>query len=177
MIRVPLTSELNTMLKQSLFFTFLGTVLAINTVCADSHKSAENTESAAQTKIATTDDDYDSVKENVEMAITDRGLIVSGTLHISDMLNRTAKDLGIEKPIYKKAEGIEFCSAKISHKMAQVDPTNVSMCPFTVVIYQLNSSPEKTNVVYRFTKLNGDGAVLEKEITDLLQGIVEDAVE
>ena len=158
-------------------------ILVINSACAENKESMEKkktvakAESSSPTKLAITEDDFDTIKENVEMAITDRGLIVSGTLHISDMLNRTGKDLGIDKPLYTKAEGIEFCSAKISHKMAQVDPTNVAMCPFTVVVYQLTDSPKKIHLSYRYVHLKGNGAEVEKEITQLLQGIVDEAIE
>lgn len=172
------------MMNNSLLFILLASLLSLTTACAESTQSsapnkaeaAKQSATAELTKISTTDESFDSAKESVEMAIADKGLIVSGVLHISDMLNRTGKDLGIEKPVYKKAEGIEFCSAKISHKMAQVDPSNVSMCPFTVVIYQLNEAPEKTHLSYRITHLKGDGAAVEKEITDLLQNIVEEAL-
>lgn len=163
---------------------FLGISLLISTACAsDEKKSAiptsTTTKKAPITYVKTIedDDDYASIKENVEMAITDRGLIISGELHISEMLNRTGKDLGFNKNIYKKAEGIEFCSAKISHAMAQVDPSNVAMCPFTIVISQLNDDPDKINLSYRYVPLQGDGAAVEKQIQQLLQGIVDEAVE
>jgi len=168
------------MIKNSFLLTFLGMILVINTACAESKESTEKaapSSSSSTTKLVVIEDDFDSIKENVEMAITDRGLIVSGILHISDMLNRTGEDLGIDKPLYSKAEGIEFCSARISHKMAQVDPTNVAMCPFTVVVYQLTDSPKKIHLTYRYVTLKGDGAEVEKEITQLLQGIVNEATE
>ncbi|MCK5727377.1 MAG: hypothetical protein KAH22_11200 [Thiotrichaceae bacterium] len=124
---------------------------------------------------STDDDDFNSVKETIEMAIADQGLIVSGTLHISEMLNRTGKDLGF-KPIYKVAEGVEFCSSKISHLMAQVDPSNISMCPFTVTIYQLTEDPSKTYLSFRHVSLKGDGVKVEEKITALLQTIVDEAL-
>lgn len=120
---------------------------------------------------------FDVIKENVESAIADAGMIVSGTLHVSDMLNRTGKDIGFEKNIFKKSEAVEFCSSVISHKMAIAHPSNISMCPFTVAIYELNDEPGVIYLSYRRVKLLGDGEKVEKEIVDLLQTIVDDSVE
>lgn len=165
------------MMKKHWSTLFFSITLILSSACASDEKKPEAQEKSSVTHTTTIDDDYVAIKENIEMAITDKGLIISGTLHISEMLNRTGKDLGFDKNIYKKAEGIEFCSAKISHAMAQVDPSNVSMCPFTVVIYQLNSAPEKTHLSYRYVPLQGNGTALEKEIQQLLQGIVDEAIE
>jgi len=120
---------------------------------------------------------FDDINESVRAAITDGGMIVSGTLHISNMLNRTGKDIGFTKNIFKKSEAVEFCSAIISHKMAVVHPSNVSMCPFTVVIYELNDEPGVVYLSYRRVKLLGDGKKVEAEIIKLLQGIVDESVE
>ena len=136
--------------------------------------STEAEKSVVITKAGTS---FDTVKDNVQLAITDGGMIVSGTLHISDMLNRTGKDIGFDKNIFKKSEALEFCSALISHKMAAVHPSNVSMCPFTVAIYELNDEPGVVYLSYRRVNLLGDGKTVEEEIVKLLQGIVDDSVE
>ncbi len=120
---------------------------------------------------------FEDISDNVRMAITDGGMIVSGTLHISDMLNRTGKDIGFDKNIFKKSEAIEFCSALISHKMAAVHPANVSMCPFTIAIYELNDEPDVVYLSYRRVNLLGDGKKVEEDIIKLLQSIVDESVE
>ena len=120
---------------------------------------------------------FEDIDESVRMAIADGGMIVSGTLHISDMLNRTGKDIGFDKNIFKKSEAVEFCSALISHKMAAVHPANVSMCPFTVAIYELNDEPGVVYLSYRRVNLLGDGKKVEDDIVALLQGIVDESVE
>ncbi|MCK5809514.1 MAG: hypothetical protein KAH00_00410 [Cocleimonas sp.] len=173
-------------------FLILFSSLLISTACAE--KAATETKvEAKQTKTETTEAkdseepksvviikagaSFDDINENVRMAITDGGMIVSGTLHISDMLNRTGKDIGFEKNIFKKSEAVEFCSALISHKMAVVHPSNVSMCPFTIAIYELNDEPGVIYLSYRRVKLLGDGKKVEDEIIALLQGIVDESVE
>ncbi|CAA6827930.1 MAG: Unknown protein [uncultured Thiotrichaceae bacterium] len=152
--------------------------------CNDNKKSTQDTpitatkvEPIQQAHIYETDIPYDEAKDGVEMAITDLGLIISGTMHISDMLNRTGKDIGIEKPIFKNAEGIEFCSAIHSHKMSQSHPSNIAMCPFTIVIYEKNDVPNKTFLSFRDVKLMGDGTTVETEIFDLLEGVVKEVID
>lgn len=137
-------------------------------------KKADEPKSVIITKAGSS---FDDINESVRMAIADGGMIVSGTLHISDMLNRTGKDIGFEKNIFKKSEAVEFCSALISHKMAAVHPANVSMCPFTVAIYELNDEPGVVYLSYRRVNLLGDGKKVEEDIISLLQGIVDESVE
>jgi uncharacterized protein (DUF302 family) len=121
--------------------------------------------------------DYDFTKENIELAITGHGLIVSGTLHVADMLNRTAEDLGLKGDVYLKAESLEFCSAYLSHRMIAVDPSNLTICPFTVAVYVLKSDPDKTFVAYRKPAIAGDGSEVERGVMDLLDDIARQASE
>ena len=71
-----------------------------------------------------TSDDYDAIRSNLELAITGRGMLISSTLHISDMFNRTAADTGLANTFYAKAEAFEFCNLKLSWQMsAAIPPT------------------------------------------------------
>ena len=124
-----------------------------------------------------TQDDFDTVKENLELAIMDRGLIVSGTLHVNDMLTRTGNDLGYPKAIYEKAESIEFCSASMSHRMVNADPSNLVVCPFTIGIYILNDDPNTVNIAFSRHSLAGDAAEVSKALFEMLDGIVREAIE
>jgi len=122
-------------------------------------------------------DDFETTKENLEMAITGKGLRVSGTLHVSEMLNRTGKDLGFDKQIFAKAESLEFCSALISHKMAVADSANISVCPFTIAVYSYTEKPETVYISYRLPTLLGDAAEVTQDIKTLLDDIVTEATE
>jgi len=123
------------------------------------------------------DESFEDIKENVEMAITDRGLTVSGTLHVQEMLTRTGDDLGFGPGPYLKAESLEFCSAVISHKMIKTDPSNMGICPFTVAIYILRTEPNRVYVAYKVPSLAGDGDKVLKEVIGLLDGVVKDSIE
>jgi uncharacterized protein (DUF302 family) len=132
-------------------------------------------DSAGPMKIYTSDQRYEDVVENVKMAIVDRGLLVSGTLHVSDMLNRTAADLGFSE-VFAKAESVEFCSALISHKMAQAAPQNITICPFTIAVYVTRAEPDKVHLAYRLPQLAGDDGKTAAAVVELLDGIVQDSL-
>lgn len=172
------------MYKTTKYLLLILSATLLLSACNEKKQASEGTvatpskvESTQQTHIYETDLPYEEAKDGVEMAITDLGLIISGTMHISDMLNRTGKDVGIDNPIFKHAEGIEFCSAIHSHKMSQAHPSNIAMCPFTIVIYEKNDMPNKTFLSFRNVNLMGNGAATETEIFNLLEGIVKEVIE
>ncbi|MEN8166011.1 MAG: DUF302 domain-containing protein [Pseudomonadota bacterium] len=119
---------------------------------------------------------FEDVIENIKMAIEERGMLVSGTLHVSDMLNRTGADLGYRQ-VFERAESVEFCSASISHRMTQVAPQNMAICPFTISVYIRSDEPDQLYVAYRRQQLAGDAAAVTATIDELLNGIVEDSIE
>lgn len=122
--------------------------------------------------------EYSAVKEGLQMAVANHGLKVSGTLHISEMLNRTGADLGFEQPVYQQAEALEFCSALISHKMTQASSLNLAVCPFTIAVYILAAEPEQVYLAYRKPRLSGDPeGLLTQEILDMLAAIATEASE
>ncbi|MES9957994.1 MAG: hypothetical protein ABW120_05245 [Sedimenticola sp.] len=123
-----------------------------------------------------TDYSFTEAKENLEMAITDRGMLISGTLHISDMLQRTAKDTGHAK-LYEKAESLEFCSVLMSHQMSSAHPANLSICPLTIGIYVKAGEPKNTYVTYRRPEMLGDADEATAALTELFEGIIQEALE
>ena len=157
------------MLKRFLRTGLLGLALLAGPLSADPGKEPVVTYPASGT--------FDEVVENVKWAITGRGLLVSGTLHVQDMLERTGKDLGFPDPVYLQAESVEFCSAMMSQQMVAVDPRNLVICPFTVAVYVLASEPEQVYVAYRRQDLAGDSAEVVEAVTDMLDGIAREAAE
>jgi uncharacterized protein (DUF302 family) len=132
-------------------------------------------DAGAPMKIYRSGERYEDVVENIKIAIIDRGMLVSGTLHVSDMLNRTGPDLGFSQ-VFAKAESVEFCSALISHKMSQAAPENITICPFTIAVYVRQSEPDKVYVAYRRPLLSGDDGQVTAAIVEMLDGIVRDAI-
>ncbi len=121
---------------------------------------------------------YEDVKLDIEIAITNRGLVVDHTAHIGAMLERTGKDLGTTKPIYGNAGSMQFCSAVVSRRTMEADPTNIVFCPYIVVYYTLHDDPKTVYVGYRRPVPAGSKASRAsiKEIENLLDGIVKEAL-
>ncbi len=129
-------------------------------------------------KLYTSKRNFDTVKEDVEIAITNRGLVIDHTSNIGAMLDRTGKDLGTTKPIYGNAGSMQFCSASVSRRTMEADPTNIVFCPYIIVYYTLHQDPKTVYVGYRRPVPAGSEASRAsiKEIEDLLDGIVKEAL-
>ncbi len=122
--------------------------------------------------------DFDDVRERVVLALEGRGLVLNYTAHISNMLERTGKDLGRERQIYGAAEVFEFCSAAVSRRMMEADPRNIVFCPYTIAVYTLPDDPAKVYIAYRRPLAAGSGPSLKalREVDKLLDDIVRDAL-
>ena len=120
---------------------------------------------------------FDEVQFELSNAIIARGLTVDYTGNIGGMLERTGPDVGSVKPLYRKAEFVLFCSAKLSRAMMEADLGNIGFCPFVIFIYVPAARPGETVVGYR-RPISGAAAAspVLAEIDALLDGIVKDAV-
>jgi uncharacterized protein (DUF302 family) len=126
----------------------------------------------AQTAITyTVQEDIDDVLFTVESEIIGRGLKIDTVNHVGEMLERTGADIGATKQIFIDAQIMSFCSAVISRKVMEVNPANLSFCPYKIFIYATPDKPDMTTV--------GHDAFLEGEmqmVQDLLDAIVKDAL-
>jgi uncharacterized protein (DUF302 family) len=121
---------------------------------------------------------FDDIKERIVMAIENRGLVLDYTAHIGNMLERTGKDIGRERPIYINAEVLEFCSASVSRSTMEADSRNIVFCPYAIAVYTLPNDPGKVYVSYRKPLAMGVGQSLKalREVGKLLDAIVRDAL-
>jgi uncharacterized protein (DUF302 family) len=92
---------------------------------------------------------FEDVLDALKLAIEERGMYINNLMHLSQMLERTGKDLGDERPIYGRAESIEFCSAVLSREMTREDPARLVNCPFIVSVYTLPDRTGTTFVAHR----------------------------
>jgi uncharacterized protein (DUF302 family) len=113
---------------------------------------------------------FDDARDAVVSAIESRGLVISYTAHIADMLKRTGPDLGATKQIFDQAVIIEFCSAGLSRKTMEMDPHNIVLCPFAMSIYTLPGEKNTTWVSYR-----QPGGPAAKLVAPLLRDIAAEA--
>jgi hypothetical protein len=112
--------------------------------------------------------EFDAVKEDLLLAIRDKGLVLDYTSHVGNMLERTGKDVGSAKRIFLKAEAYLFCSAVVSRRTMEADAANVGYCPYAISLYVTPHEPKVVHAVYRKTL---------PEVDKLLDGIVRDALE
>jgi hypothetical protein len=121
--------------------------------------------------------EYDDVRFDLSDAIIARGLTVDHVSHISDMLKRTAGVVEGARPIYKRGEHFQFCSAVLSRHSMQADPANIAFCPYMVYIYE---SVDKPGIIHLgFRRLTARGNEQSRKalmaVNDLLQGIITEA--
>jgi len=140
-----------------------------------------NAESQRDTymKLYTVAGKFEDVRMDIEMAITDRGMVINNVSHIGDMLARTGKDLGEDKQIFQKAEALEFCSSTVSRTMMETDPHNIVFCPYIIAIYTLPAESNKVYVAFRRPLPVGSAASRQslEAVEQLLDDIIADATQ
>mgnify|MGYP001206651677 CR=1 FL=1 len=122
---------------------------------------------------------YADVKLDLTNAIINQGLKIDYTGDIGGMLSRTGADVGSTKPVYKSAEFMTFCSARLSRAMMEADAQNMGACPYVVFIYETAAKPGEVVVGYRRPGSRGDDASKKAlaEVDALLDTIVKDATQ
>jgi uncharacterized protein (DUF302 family) len=119
---------------------------------------------------------FEDVMEGLKLAIQERGMYINNIMHMGEMLERTGKDLGMETPIYTKADSIEFCSAVLSRKMTLENPARIVNCPFIIAVYTLPNQPDATYVVHRVIPASEtDESTVMQEVADMLKAVAEGA--
>lgn len=121
---------------------------------------------------------FADVRDNLELAITGRGIVINNVSHIGNMLARTGKDVGAGKQVFEKAEALEFCSAVLSRKMMEADPHNIVFCPYIISVYTLPNEQNQVYLSYRRPTLVGSEASRQalQDVEQLLDGIVDEAI-
>lgn len=121
---------------------------------------------------------FETYREALEMAITNRGIVINNVAHIGAMLRRTAADVGGEA-IYQDGQALEFCSAVISRRTMEADIHNIVFCPYIVAVYVTEAEPEKVYVSYRRPIPVGDDASRESllAVEELLEEIVQETLD
>ena len=119
----------------------------------------------------TTDESFEDVVFGLESAILDQGLVIDGTSHVGEMLERTKADLGSDKTIFLNADIYSFCSAAISRKVMEADPMNLQFCPYDIFVMVGPETPDETIIGYRSMP---EGAM--KEVEALLDTIAKAAI-
>jgi uncharacterized protein (DUF302 family) len=133
---------------------------------------------AAEVAVRSATGEFKEVKERVLHAIENRGLVLNYTSRIGAMLERTGKDIGAAQRIYREAEMLEFCSAKVSRDTMEADPRNIAYCPYAIAIYTLPKEKNRVYVAYRRVDTAGAGKSTKPlgAVNKLLADIVAEAL-
>jgi hypothetical protein len=117
---------------------------------------------------------FEDVKFDLTNAIVERGLVIDYTGFIGRMLERTGADVGSTKPLYRNAEYVVFCSAKLSREMMEADPANIGFCPYVIFIYERADKPGEIFVGFRQPPARGsaDSQKALAAVAALLKDIV-----
>jgi len=122
---------------------------------------------------------FEDVRDDLKAAIEAKGLVIDYHSFVNRMLERTGKDVGSSKKLYADAQAFVFCSATLSRKTMEADPANVSMCPYSMVVYATAQEPGKVYVSYR-RPWRPDGSEASeaalKEVESLLDSIAREAL-
>jgi uncharacterized protein (DUF302 family) len=113
---------------------------------------------------------FEIVMQDLQTAIEGKGFYVNNIVHMDKMMERTGKDLGMDKQIYLRAESIEFCSAVLSRRMTEENPHRIVNCPFNISVYVLPSKPDTTYIVHRRVTMGDRSAVME-EVEQMLESL------
>lgn len=121
---------------------------------------------------------FENVRDELKSIIEGRGLKIDSHSLISDMLDRTGKDLGATAKIFAGGESFSFCSAVVSRKTMEADPNNIAFCPYTITVYATAKEPNKVVVAYRIPQKVGSDAskAALTEVENLLDGIAKEAL-
>jgi len=141
---------------------------------------------AADPEVQTTDSrktyvtsgSFADVREDLELAITGRGIVINNVAHIGNMLSRTAADVGAAVKVYQQAEALEFCSATLSRKMMEADRHNIVFCPYVIAVYTLPDDPQHVFVSYRRPPIIGSEASQQalREVEALLDSLISESL-
>ncbi len=118
-----------------------------------------------------TQQEFDDVIFGLENAILDEGLVIDHVSHVGEMLERTRADVGSDVVLFTRAEVYTFCSATLSRKVMEADPTNIRYCPYGIFVSQNAETPETVTIGYRTMP---EGAM--KEVEELLDSITRNAL-
>ena len=122
---------------------------------------------------------FDDVRDEVKLAIEGKGRVIDYESFVNRMLERTGKDVGSARKLYADAQAFVFCSAALSRKTMEADPANVSLCPYSIMVYATARDPGTVHVSYK-RPWRPDGSAASKaalkEVEALLDRIAREAL-
>lgn len=157
------------------FLKFNAVTFAVAILAAVTWQSSMNAKAAGDEIVTySVKANYDDVMFDLTEALTNKGLVVNFKAHVANMLNRTAKDVGATRNVYRHGMVLEFCSAKLSRAAMEADPRNMAFCPYTMFIYETVAKPGHVTVGYR--RLTGGTSPASKKALAAVNKVLESMV-
>lgn len=120
-----------------------------------------------------TEQSFEEAVQSVEDAIINRGYNIDYHGHISDMLDRTAKDVGATRRIYKGAEIFTFCSAVMSRDVMEHDASDIAYCPYVVFVYETEENSEGVTIGFRHLPEGGARDQVNVMLTEIIESAAD----
>jgi uncharacterized protein (DUF302 family) len=117
---------------------------------------------------------YEDILDAVKETIKGKGINIAHTLPSSGFLGNTGPAFGITEPVLKNGEMVEFCSAKVSHQLIQANIQNIVICPFNIVVYELNAKPGQVHMTFRKPYVIDEASI---EATNAMVGLMIEIIE
>lgn len=92
---------------------------------------------------------FEDVRDDLKLAIAGKGLVVDYESFINRMLERTGKDVGSSRKLYRDAQAFVFCSAALSRRTMEADPANIAFCPYSIIVYETVQEPGRIHVTFQ----------------------------
>lgn len=116
---------------------------------------------------------FEDVRDDLKLAIEGKGLVIDYHSYVNRMLERTAQDVGAAKKLYADAQGFVFCSAVLSRKTMEADPSNAALCPYSIMVYATAEDPRTVHVAYR-RPWRPDGSAASKAALKQVEALLDD---
>ncbi len=117
--------------------------------------------------------------EQVESATHSVVDIATSAIGMKNPLGERPQPQPAPHSTFRRAEVIEFCSAKLSRQMTTIDPANLIFCPYSIALYTTTDAPEQVHLSY--LRLSEIGAPASREVLQeverMLAAIVAEALE
>lgn len=114
---------------------------------------------------------FDDVIFDLEIAITDAGLVIDSVNHVGEMLERTKADVGGDETLFSHAQVFNFCSAAVSRQVMKADPLNLQFCPYRIFAME---RPGALGTITVGHPRYPEGAM--EAVNALLDGIIDSAL-
>ncbi|MCB1963957.1 MAG: DUF302 domain-containing protein [Rhodocyclaceae bacterium] len=120
---------------------------------------------------------YPIARDALKFSIENAGLIVSSVSAFGQMLTRTAPDLGHRADLYRDAEVMAFCSARVAATLAAEARTNIALCPLTMTVYSLPDTPGAVFIAWRTLDGDSPGAKMGNALLESIGAEAAEAAE